>query len=81
MQQSTSGLGNQSKKKRLSTQMKKDRKMNQYFWFPKVVEEINLLKKFSNPHIIRFIEAFENPGQVIHMYVIQHIHPKNNFLL
>jgi len=31
----------------------------------KVVEEINLLKKFSNPHIIRFIEAFENPGQVI----------------
>jgi len=31
----------------------------------KVVEEINLLKKFSNPHIIRFIEAFENPGEVI----------------
>ena len=30
-----------------------------------VVEEINLLKKFSNPHIIRFIEAFENPGEVI----------------
>ena len=46
-----------------------------------LVEEINLLKKFSNPHIIRFIEAFENPGQVIHMYVIQQIHPKNNFLL
>ena len=31
---------------------------------PQVVEEINLLKKFSNPHIIRFIEAFENPGEV-----------------
>jgi len=31
----------------------------------KVVEEINLLKKFSNPHIIRFIEAFESPGEVI----------------
>lgn len=31
----------------------------------KVVEEINLLKKFSNPHIIRFIEAFEKPGEVI----------------
>ena len=30
-----------------------------------VVEEINLLKKFSNPHIIRFIEAFENPREVI----------------
>ena len=30
-----------------------------------VVEEINLLKKFSNPHIIRFIEAFESPGEVI----------------
>ena len=30
-----------------------------------MVEEINLLKKFSNPHIIRFIEAFENPGEVI----------------
>ena len=29
-----------------------------------VVEEINLLKKFSNPHIIRFIEAFESPGEV-----------------
>ena len=29
------------------------------------MEEINLLKKFSNPHIIRFIEAFENPGEVI----------------
>lgn len=31
----------------------------------KVVEEINLLKKFANPHIIKFIEAFENPGEVI----------------
>ena len=44
--------------------------MNQYFWFSKVVEEINLLKKFSNPHIIRFIEAFENPGQVIHICIM-----------
>ena len=44
-----------------------------------MVEEINLLKKFSNPHIIRFIEAFENPGQVIQIYVIQRIHPKKNF--
>lgn len=35
------------------------------FPVPQVVEEINLLKKFSNPHIIRFIEAFENPREVI----------------
>ena len=34
------------------------------FYF-QVVEEINLLKKFANPHIIKFIEAFENPGEVI----------------
>ena len=24
-----------------------------------------MLKKFANPHIIKFIEAFENPGEVI----------------
>ena len=33
--------------------------------FRQVVEEINLLKKFSNPHIIRFIEAFEMERTVI----------------
>jgi len=31
----------------------------------KVVEEIAILKKFSNPHIIRFINAFETPSEVI----------------
>jgi len=30
-----------------------------------VVEEIAILKKFSNPHIIRFINAFETPNEVI----------------
>ena len=29
-----------------------------------VVEEIAILKKFSNPHIIRFINAFETPSEV-----------------
>jgi len=31
----------------------------------KVIEEIAILKKFSNPHIIRFINAFETPSEVI----------------
>jgi len=30
-----------------------------------VIKEISLMKKFQNPHIIRFIDAFENPGEVI----------------
>ena len=40
--------------------------MQKYFHISvaKVVEEINLLKKFSNPHIIRFIEAFESRNEV-----------------
>jgi len=31
----------------------------------RVIEEIAILKKFSNPHIIRFINAFETPSEVI----------------
>ena len=37
----------------------------------KVIEEIAILKKFSNPHIIRFINAFETPSEVI--LVIEYI--------
>ena len=47
-------------------EMEKGEKFNlPLFCIVQVVEEINLLKKFSNPHIIRFIEAFESPGEVI----------------
>lgn len=31
----------------------------------KVLEEIALLKCLTNPHIIRFMDAFENPGEII----------------
>ena len=62
MRQSTSESEKLSRKRRFETDKDNDNIEIQYF---QVVEEINLLKKFSNPHIIRFIEAFENPGEVI----------------
>ena len=69
MRQNTSESERQSRKKRFqkyrNTQIHQHTEIQKSWYFLQVVEEINLLKKFSNPHIIRFIEAFENPGEVI----------------
>ena len=68
MQRNTSESGNPSRRRRwgFPDLILTKRKNAKYFHISlaKVVEEINLLKKFSNPHIIRFIEAFESRNEV-----------------
>ena len=40
----------------------------------RVKEEIGILQNLSNPHVIKFVEAFENNRVYIHIQYIHFLH-------